>query len=104
MIIASDLSSSTAPLHGYPNASAFYDVPDARSRFNIGASFTYYYLAPDRHLLLALPHHAAETAMAWSGSCSAAAESVQSAAALCPLQVQQGIFAPRETRPRLPVQ
>src|SRR5207253_2878299 len=34
--------------HGYPNASSFYDgVPDASVAINIGASFTYYYLAPD---------------------------------------------------------
>jgi FtsP/CotA-like multicopper oxidase with cupredoxin domain len=38
----------TVHLHGYPNASAFYDgVPDASVAINIGGSFTYYYLAPD---------------------------------------------------------
>ncbi len=38
----------TVHFHGYPNASAFYDgVPDASVAINIGASFTYYYLAPD---------------------------------------------------------
>jgi hypothetical protein len=38
----------TVHFHGYPNASSFYDgVPDASVAINIGASFTYYYLAPD---------------------------------------------------------
>jgi FtsP/CotA-like multicopper oxidase with cupredoxin domain len=38
----------TVHWHGYPNASAFYDgVPDASVAINIGASFTYYYLAAD---------------------------------------------------------
>jgi len=38
----------TVHWHGYPNASAFYDgVPDASVAINIGASFTYYYLAPE---------------------------------------------------------
>jgi FtsP/CotA-like multicopper oxidase with cupredoxin domain len=38
----------TIHFHGYPNASSFYDgVPDASIAINIGASFTYYYLAPD---------------------------------------------------------
>jgi hypothetical protein len=38
----------TVHFHGYPNASSFYDgVPDASIAINIGASFTYYYLAPD---------------------------------------------------------
>jgi hypothetical protein len=38
----------TVHFHGYPNASAFYDgVPDASVAINIGASFTYYYLAPE---------------------------------------------------------
>ena len=38
----------TVHFHGYPNASAFFDgVPDASAAINIGASFTYYYLAPD---------------------------------------------------------
>src|SRR6202030_392522 len=38
----------TVHFHGYPNASSFYDgVPDASLAINIGASFTYYYLAPD---------------------------------------------------------
>jgi hypothetical protein len=38
----------TVHFHGYPNASAFFDgVPDASVAINIGASFTYYYLAPD---------------------------------------------------------
>jgi FtsP/CotA-like multicopper oxidase with cupredoxin domain len=38
----------TVHFHGYPNASAFYDgVPDASLAPNIGASFTYYYLAPE---------------------------------------------------------
>src|SRR5260370_39645289 len=38
----------TVHSHGYPNACSFYDgVPDASLAINIGASFTYYYLAPD---------------------------------------------------------
>jgi FtsP/CotA-like multicopper oxidase with cupredoxin domain len=38
----------TVHFHGYPNASAFFDgVPDASVAINVGASFTYYYLAPD---------------------------------------------------------
>jgi FtsP/CotA-like multicopper oxidase with cupredoxin domain len=38
----------TVHFHGYPNASSFYDgVPDGSVAINIGASFTYYYLAPD---------------------------------------------------------
>jgi len=38
----------TVHFHGYPNASAFFDgVPDASAAINIGASFTYYYLAPE---------------------------------------------------------
>jgi hypothetical protein len=49
MIMRPDLfEQHTVHFHGYPNASAFYDgVPDASLAINIGASFTYYYLAPD---------------------------------------------------------
>lgn len=49
MIMRPDLfERHTVHFHGYPNASAFYDgVPDASVAINIGASFTYYYLAPD---------------------------------------------------------
>src|SRR6266851_4194369 len=49
MIMRPDLfEQHTVHFHGYPNASAFYDgVPDASIAINIGASFTYYYLAPD---------------------------------------------------------
>ena len=49
MIMRPDLfEQHTIHFHGYPNASAFYDgVPDASVAINIGASFTYYYLAPD---------------------------------------------------------
>jgi hypothetical protein len=49
MIMRPDLfEQHTIHWHGYPNASAFYDgVPDASVAINIGASFTYYYLAPD---------------------------------------------------------
>jgi FtsP/CotA-like multicopper oxidase with cupredoxin domain len=49
--------------HGYPNASAFFDgVPDASVAINIGASFTYYYLAPDAgtyfwHCHISPPEH-----------------------------------------------
>jgi FtsP/CotA-like multicopper oxidase with cupredoxin domain len=49
MIMRPDLfEQHTVHFHGYPNASTFYDgVPDASVAINIGASFTYYYLAPD---------------------------------------------------------
>lgn len=49
MIMRPDLfEQHTVHFHGYPNASAFFDgVPDASVAINIGASFTYYYLAPD---------------------------------------------------------
>ena len=49
MIMRPDLfEQHTVHYHGYPNASSFYDgVPDASVAINIGASFTYYYLAPD---------------------------------------------------------
>jgi Multicopper oxidase len=49
MIMRPDLfEQHTIHFHGYPNASSFYDgVPDASIAINIGASFTYYYLAPD---------------------------------------------------------
>ena len=49
MIMRPDLfEQHTIHFHGYPNASSFYDgVPDASLAINIGASFTYYYLAPD---------------------------------------------------------
>ena len=49
MIMRPDLfEQHTIHFHGYPNASSFYDgVPDASMAINIGASFTYYYLAPD---------------------------------------------------------
>src|SRR5579864_7858908 len=48
MIMRPDLfEQHTVHFHGYPNASSFYDgVPDASVAINIGASFTYYYLAP----------------------------------------------------------
>ncbi|HEX4584479.1 MAG TPA: multicopper oxidase domain-containing protein [Burkholderiaceae bacterium] len=49
MIMRPDLfEQHTIHFHGYPNASAFYDgVPDASVAISIGASFSYYYLAPD---------------------------------------------------------
>jgi len=49
MIMRPDLfEQHTVHFHGYPNASSIYDgVPDASVAINIGASFTYYYLAPD---------------------------------------------------------
>jgi len=49
MIMRPDLfEQHTVHFHGYPNASSFYDgVPDASIAINIGASFTYYYIAPD---------------------------------------------------------
>ncbi len=49
MIMRPDLfEQHTVHWHGYPNASGLYDgVPDASVAINIGASFTYYYLAAD---------------------------------------------------------
>jgi|GEM_PF-389739 len=49
MIMRPDLfEQHTVHFHGYPNASPFYDgVPDASVAIWIGASFSYYYLAPD---------------------------------------------------------
>jgi FtsP/CotA-like multicopper oxidase with cupredoxin domain len=49
MLMRPDLfEQHTIHFHGYPNASSFYDgVPDASVAINIGASMTYYYLAPD---------------------------------------------------------
>ena len=49
MIMRPDLfEQHTIHFHGYPNASSFYDgVPDASVAIWIGASFSYYYLAPD---------------------------------------------------------
>ncbi|HVO21365.1 MAG TPA: multicopper oxidase domain-containing protein, partial [Anaeromyxobacter sp.] len=49
MIMRPDLfEQHTVHFHGYPNASSLFDgVPDASVAINIGASFTYYYLAPD---------------------------------------------------------
>jgi hypothetical protein len=64
MIMRPDLfEQHTVHFHGYPNASAFYDgVPDASVAINIGASFTYYYLAPDAgtyfwHCHISPPEH-----------------------------------------------
>jgi hypothetical protein len=49
MIMRPDLfEQHTIHFHGYPNAASIFDgVPDASVAINIGASFTYYYLAPD---------------------------------------------------------
>ena len=49
MIMRPDLfEQHTFHFHGYPNASSFYDgVPDATWAVNIGATVTYYYMAPD---------------------------------------------------------
>ena len=49
MIMRPDLfEQHTVHFHGYPNASSYFDgVPDASVAINIGASFTYYYTAPD---------------------------------------------------------
>jgi len=53
----------TVHFHGYPNASAYYDgVPDASLAINVGASFTYYYLAPEAgtymwHCHISPPEH-----------------------------------------------
>jgi len=64
MIMRPDLfEQHTIHFHGYPNASSFYDgVPDASVAINIGASFTYYYLAPDAgtyfyHCHISPPEH-----------------------------------------------
>jgi FtsP/CotA-like multicopper oxidase with cupredoxin domain len=64
MIMRPDLfEQHTIHVHGYPNASAFYDgVPDASIAINVGGSFSYYYLAPDAgtyfwHCHIAPPEH-----------------------------------------------
>jgi FtsP/CotA-like multicopper oxidase with cupredoxin domain len=64
MVMRPDLfEQHTVHFHGYPNASAFYDgVPDASVAINIGASFTYYYLAPEAgtymwHCHISPPEH-----------------------------------------------
>src|SRR5881227_1397903 len=64
MIMRPDLfEQHTVHYHGYPNASSFYDgVPDASVAINIGASFTYYYMAPDAgtyfwHCQITPPEH-----------------------------------------------
>ena len=64
MIMRPDLfEQHTIHFHGYANASGFYDgVPDASVAVNIGASFTYYYLAPDAgtyfwHCHISPPEH-----------------------------------------------
>jgi FtsP/CotA-like multicopper oxidase with cupredoxin domain len=64
MIMRPDLfEQHTVHFHGYANASSFYDgVPDASVAINIGASFTYYYLAPEAgtymwHCHISPPEH-----------------------------------------------
>jgi FtsP/CotA-like multicopper oxidase with cupredoxin domain len=64
MIMRPDLfEQHTIHFHGYPNASSFYDgVPDASVAISIGASFSYYYLAPDAgtyfwHCHISPPEH-----------------------------------------------
>ena len=64
MVMRPDLfEQHTVHFHGYPNASSFYDgVPDASVAINIGASFTYYYLAPEAgtymwHCHISPPEH-----------------------------------------------
>ena len=64
MVMRPDLfEQHTVHFHGYPNASAFYDgVPDASVAINVGASFTYYYLAPEAgtymwHCHISPPEH-----------------------------------------------
>jgi len=64
MIMRPDLfEQHTIHFHGYPNASSFYDgVPDASVAVSIGASFSYYYLAPDAgtyfwHCHISPPEH-----------------------------------------------
>ncbi len=64
MIMRPDLfEQHTVHFHGYPNASSFYDgVPDASVAVSIGASFSYYYLAPDAgtyfwHCHISPPEH-----------------------------------------------
>jgi FtsP/CotA-like multicopper oxidase with cupredoxin domain len=64
MIMRPDLfEQHTVHFHGYPNAASFYDgVPDASVAISIGASFSYYYLAPDAgtyfwHCHISPPEH-----------------------------------------------
>jgi FtsP/CotA-like multicopper oxidase with cupredoxin domain len=64
MIMRPDLfEQHTVHFHGYPNASSYYDgVPDASVAVSIGASFSYYYLAPDAgtyfwHCHISPPEH-----------------------------------------------
>jgi Multicopper oxidase len=72
MIMRPDLfEQHTVHFHGYPNASSFYDgVPDASIAINIGASFTYYYLAPDAgtyfwHCHITPPEHLQMGMVGW---------------------------------------
>jgi hypothetical protein len=72
MIMRPDLfEQHTVHFHGYPNASSFYDgVPDATLAINIGASFTYYYMAPDAgtyfwHCHITPPEHLQMGMVGW---------------------------------------
>jgi hypothetical protein len=72
MIMRPDLfEQHTVHFHGYPNASSFYDgVPDASLAINIGASFTYYYMAPDAgtyfwHCHITPPEHLQMGMVGW---------------------------------------
>ncbi|MBV8294199.1 MAG: multicopper oxidase domain-containing protein [Mycobacterium sp.] len=72
MIMRPDLfEQHTVHFHGYPHASSFYDgVPDATIAINIGASFTYYYMAPDAgtyfwHCHITPPEHLQMGMVAW---------------------------------------
>jgi len=96
MIMRPDLfEQHTVHFHGYPNASAFYDgVPDASVAINIGASSPITTSPRRRHLLLALPHHAAQHLQMGHGRASvraAAAESRPGSSSLyCRASGQQG--------------
>jgi hypothetical protein len=72
MIMRPDLfEQHTVHWHGYPNASSFYDgVPEATWAINIGATSTYYYLAPDAgtyfwHCHITPPEHLQMGMVGW---------------------------------------
>ncbi len=102
MIMRPDLfEQHTVHFHGYPNASSFYDgVPDASVAINIGASFTYYYLAPDAgtyfwHCHITPPEHL-QMGMVGQIYVRPRQNRVAASASLyASLQMQQTIFGPR---------
>ncbi|MGH8133164.1 MAG: multicopper oxidase domain-containing protein, partial [Steroidobacteraceae bacterium] len=72
MIMRPDLfEQHTVHFHGYPNASSFYDgVPEPSWAINIGASATYYYIAPDAgtyfwHCHITPPEHLQMGMVGW---------------------------------------